>query len=328
MPEPTSKLSRQDLYSIAVNQKVILVCIFLYLLVVIVQFAVPSEVRIFLAIGVFGIGIVATVFVFLLALKVWGTGMGIVLAILTLIPCIGLIALVVINQQASGILTNHGYEVGLLGASLSQFKEYDINSLTPSPVQRPKAATRFGAVLAPHFARQNIPEVSLIPVVGRLTKDPFQLRIEGKSATLFSWDGRLVAFFLHEMADERIILPSFWESIEHLGIVANDGSQIWFVPEKESLSKIKAYLNWTVAIQGDEAVTQLRKQARNSFYWAFGCVVLGLTVTGIQAANLLNSLVFHFVWFPALFAFVRGWNKVRKIKQIQQIRASTEIGPD
>ena len=326
MPEPTSKLSRQDLYNIAVYQKAILVCIYIYLLVVIVQFVVPSEARIFLAIAVFGIGIVATVFVFLLALKAWGTGMGILLSILTLIPCIGLIALVAINQQASALLTNHGYEVGLLGANLSHRGQ---NPASEEGLDR--TAPTVGEVLAPHFAEQNMPEVSLIPVVGRLTKGPFQLRIEGKSATLFSADGRLVAFFLHEMADERIILPSFWESIEHLGIVANDGSQIWFVPEKESLSKIKAYLNWTAAIQGDEAVIQLRKQARNSFYWAFGCVALGLTVAGIQAANLLpihGNLIFHFVWVPALLAFVRGWNKVRKIKQIQQIRASTEIGPD
>jgi len=120
-----SKLSRQDLYDIAVYQKAILVCILIYVLVVIVQFVVPSDARIFLAIGVFGIGVVATVFVFLLALKVWRTGMGIVLAILTLIPCIGLIALVAINQQASGTLTKHGYEVGLLGANLSQFKVND-----------------------------------------------------------------------------------------------------------------------------------------------------------------------------------------------------------
>lgn len=123
MPETTSKLSRQDLYNIAVYQKAILVCILIYILAVIAQFALPSEARLFLAIAVVGIGVVATVFVFLLAVKVRGTGMGIFLAIVTLIPCIGLIALLIINQQASGILTKHGYDVGLLGAKLSQFKE-------------------------------------------------------------------------------------------------------------------------------------------------------------------------------------------------------------
>lgn len=176
-----------------------------------------------------------------------------------------------------------------------------------------------------------MPELSLIPVDKRLKQGPFQLKIEGKSATLFSEDGRLIAFFLHEMADDRIILPSFWESIEHLGVVADDGNQIWFVPEKESLAKIKAYLNWTLAIQGNEPVTQLRKEARASFCWAFACVALGFIVEGLQAANLLaitGSLIIHFVWLPALFAFVRGWKKLKKIKEIQQIRASAGNGPN
>jgi hypothetical protein len=131
------------------------------------------------------------------------------------------------------------------------------------------------------------------------------------------------------MADGRIILPSFWESIEHLRIIADDGTHIWFVPEKESLAKIRAYLNWALAIQGEEPITQMRKEARTSFCWGIGCVVLGLLVEVFQAMNLLvitGSLIFHFVWFPAIFAFVRGWKKVKMIKQIQEIRASTGNG--
>jgi len=121
MPPDTSKLTRQDLYNIAVYQKAILVCILVYVLAVIAQFALPQEARLFLALGVVGLGVVATVFVFLLALKVYSKGMGVFLGILTLIPCIGLITLVIINQQTTGLLNKHGYNVGLLGANLSQF---------------------------------------------------------------------------------------------------------------------------------------------------------------------------------------------------------------
>ena len=72
MPPDTSKLTRQDLYNIAVYQKAILVCILVYVLAVIAQFALPQEARLFLALGVVGLGVVATVFVFLLTLKVYG----------------------------------------------------------------------------------------------------------------------------------------------------------------------------------------------------------------------------------------------------------------
>lgn len=63
------------------------------------------------------VAITATVFMFMLALKVFSTGVGVVLGILTLIPCIGLIVLLVINQKATSILTNAGVRVGLLGAN-------------------------------------------------------------------------------------------------------------------------------------------------------------------------------------------------------------------
>jgi hypothetical protein len=45
--------------------------------------------------------------------------MGVVLGILTLIPCIGLIALLIINGKATAVLKNHGIKVGFFGARAS-----------------------------------------------------------------------------------------------------------------------------------------------------------------------------------------------------------------
>jgi hypothetical protein len=45
--------------------------------------------------------------------------MGVVLGILTLIPCVGLIVLLIINSKATGILKKNGVRVGLLGAKMS-----------------------------------------------------------------------------------------------------------------------------------------------------------------------------------------------------------------
>lgn len=64
--------------------------------------------------------IVATVFVFLLSIKVYGTGLGIVLGVLTLIPCVGLIVLLVVNGKATSVLSRNGIRVGLLGADRGQ----------------------------------------------------------------------------------------------------------------------------------------------------------------------------------------------------------------
>lgn len=111
--------TRDDLRSVAKSQKGILVCILIYLVAVFAQFALPLEVRPLVGIGVLLVGLVGAVFVFMLAIKVYGTGLGIVLGILSLVPCIGLIVLLVVNGKATGVLKQNGIKVGLLGANIS-----------------------------------------------------------------------------------------------------------------------------------------------------------------------------------------------------------------
>jgi len=64
--------------------------------------------------------VAAAVFVFLLAVKLY-EGLGVALGVLTLIPLVGLIVLLVVNQKATGTLQANGYKVGFLGAPVSQF---------------------------------------------------------------------------------------------------------------------------------------------------------------------------------------------------------------
>ena len=109
-----------DLKSVAKYQKGILVCILIYLIAIVVQFLLPPEVRPLLGLGVIVLLIVATVFVFLLAMKVYSTGLGILLGILTLVPCVGLIVLLVVNGKATNVLKQNGIKVGLIGADMSQ----------------------------------------------------------------------------------------------------------------------------------------------------------------------------------------------------------------
>jgi uncharacterized membrane protein len=112
--------NREDLKTVAKYQKGILFCILIYLIALIFQFAIPSEFRFIIGLGVLVAVLVGTVFVFLLAIKVYSTAVGILLGILTLVPCVGLIVLLMVNGKATGILKQNGISVGLLGADLSQ----------------------------------------------------------------------------------------------------------------------------------------------------------------------------------------------------------------
>ena len=111
---------RDDLRSVAQYQKGILVCILIHLIAVICQLTLPAEIRLVLGLGVLLVGLVGTVFVFLLAMKVYGSAVGVLLGILALLPCIGLIVLLAVNGKATRILKQNGIKVGLLGANLSE----------------------------------------------------------------------------------------------------------------------------------------------------------------------------------------------------------------
>jgi hypothetical protein len=56
----------------------------------------------------------------LLAIKVYSPRFVVLLAILMLIPGIGLVVLLVVNGKATRILEQNGIRVGLLGANLSE----------------------------------------------------------------------------------------------------------------------------------------------------------------------------------------------------------------
>ena len=107
-------------------QKGINVCILIYLLAVFGQFAIPEELatqnwfRTVAGLALLALAITGAFFVFQLAIRVYGTGLGILLGILTLIPLIGLFVLLAVNGKATNVLKQNGIKVSLLGANLSE----------------------------------------------------------------------------------------------------------------------------------------------------------------------------------------------------------------
>jgi hypothetical protein len=121
-----TRMSRDRLREVAMAQKIIILCILLNLATIPIRLVldnVAPEMQLvgWLILGSYylAVAILATVFVFKLALTIYSSGTGVLLGILTLIPCIGLIVLLVINSKATGILQKHGVRVGLLGARMS-----------------------------------------------------------------------------------------------------------------------------------------------------------------------------------------------------------------
>lgn len=110
--------ARADLREIAVRQKAIQFCILGYIGFAILAFTLPQPLKAIAGLGIIASAITGAVFVFMLAIAVYSSGLGIVLGILSLIPFLGVIVLLIVNGKATSVLRQHGVHVGLLGARM------------------------------------------------------------------------------------------------------------------------------------------------------------------------------------------------------------------
>ena len=121
----------EHLRKVARYQRGVLLCILTQLLTVGVQVGLtvglepetqPPLQALFLILNLLSIivALLSMVFVFLLSAEVYNTVAGVALGILALIPCVGLVVLLVVNGKATAILRENGIKVGLLGADSSR----------------------------------------------------------------------------------------------------------------------------------------------------------------------------------------------------------------
>ncbi|MBK8259333.1 MAG: hypothetical protein IPK82_42600 [Polyangiaceae bacterium] len=68
--------------------------------------------------------IAGVVFAVRMASALHGTVIAVLCAVSLIIPCVGLIVLLVLNSQATRVLRNAGLKVGLLGVDSSQFRNW------------------------------------------------------------------------------------------------------------------------------------------------------------------------------------------------------------
>jgi hypothetical protein len=124
-------LRAADLRAIARYQRLLILCLVVELLMWVGYVAVVGsgwhrdngEGAVLLLVWTAAVGLVGAIGVFLLSLKVSGPITGVLLAALTIVPCFGLLTLLIANLQATRALREHRIGVGLFGASRSDLTE-------------------------------------------------------------------------------------------------------------------------------------------------------------------------------------------------------------
>ena len=109
-----------DLRKIAIRQRAIMFCILAYFGCGLSSFILPAQLRPFCGLGLVAAALTGMVFVFMLAMALYNPALGIILGILTLVPLLGLLVLLMVNNKATTELRQHGITVGLLGADSNQ----------------------------------------------------------------------------------------------------------------------------------------------------------------------------------------------------------------
>ena len=106
-----------DVMAIASPPRVVMYGLLINILAVAAQFAIPRELHVFLLLGALAVGLIAGLFVMLLAAKLYNVGLGLLLGLLAMVPIVNLIVLLLVNGKATRTLRGHGIPVGILGAS-------------------------------------------------------------------------------------------------------------------------------------------------------------------------------------------------------------------
>jgi hypothetical protein len=125
-----STVNADDLAAVAFFQRAILLCILGNLIAGVLFVVLPPDIGALFWFALIPVGLASTVFVMLLARALMGTVAGIVLGLLTLVPLLGLIVLLVVNQMATRRLKSNGVKVGLLGASMPSGGRAPLGSVT------------------------------------------------------------------------------------------------------------------------------------------------------------------------------------------------------
>jgi hypothetical protein len=135
VPETQPDPDRGKLREVALRQRAVTSCLLVYLIVGVARISLlpnpgnppnpkdgPGPIILILIVGLLTLAVIITtaVMVFRLAITIYGTGTGVLMGILTLIPILGLVSLLIVNGKATGILRSHGIKVGFMGAARAQ----------------------------------------------------------------------------------------------------------------------------------------------------------------------------------------------------------------
>jgi hypothetical protein len=131
--------------------------------------------------------------------------------------------------------------------------------------------------------------VELTPAKNGDSRRRWQLELAADAVRVFDGRGKVVLTIDRDEANRRILFPSFWLSVKHIQIFEGERVAFEFLPDKEAMERIRAYLD--VALRQDPSARKKLKQSGVAVF------LLGLFLTiaggGFLTVEIIKGTVLH-----------------------------------
>lgn len=115
------------------------------------------------------------------------------------------------------------------------------------------------------------------------------LELSPAGGRLVDHTGGQQALFSHAEAERRFVFPSFWQSVEHLGVLPDSGKTVWFYPDRGNLDAIRNYLGKALATQGPDAIQALQRAGLLQVLGGSAIMALAIAATAISLIQAYSN---------------------------------------
>lgn len=130
-------------------------------------------------------------------------------------------------------------------------------------------------------------EIILDCIDKRFPRGDWVLVLGEEKARLLDDEDVQQAEFPHAEAHERVVYPSFTQSVKNLGIVTVRHGTVWFAPKERVIARLREYQASALAALGPDAIRALRRRGR---WWLLGGIAL-LTLAAVGTiVSLANAI--------------------------------------
>jgi hypothetical protein len=120
-------------------------------------------------------------------------------------------------------------------------------------------------------------------------KGPWRFEPRADRVDVINPAGQTVYFFRHSKAEDCLLLPSFWQSVKHVGFAVDDKTTVWFEPTPEAVGAVRVYLEECALSGGMPAIDRLGRKGWINLLCGAGLFLVCFVLIGLAREVLQEN---------------------------------------